>query len=169
MPGANLKNMKAANQIEKVVLNVGVGKMSQQGDFENKFLPEIMKELAMITGQKGMIIKSKKAISGFKLKANQIVGIKTTLRRKKAVDFLERLINIVLPRIKDFRGLSPKTISESGVLNLGIRDKAIWPEIIPEESKVAFGLEINIIPKTRNRKEAMELYSLLKMPIKKDK
>jgi len=153
--------------IEKVVVNIGVGRTSQTSDFENRLLPEIEKELSMITGQKCEIIKSKKSISGFKLRVGQIIGLKVTLRRGRAVDFLQRLINIILPRIKDFKGLKPTMIDKSGVFNIGIRDKAIFPEIIPEESKVSFGLEISVVPRTRNRGEALDVYNLLKFPIRK--
>jgi len=155
--------------IEKVVVNVGVGRMSQAADFEKRLLPEITKELAMMTGQKCETIKSKKSISGFKLRVGQVIGLKTTLRRGRAVDFLQRLINMVLPRVKDFRGLKLTAIDKSGVLNIGIKDKSIFPEIVPEESKVSFGLEISVVPKTRKREEALEIYSLLKFPIIKKK
>lgn len=158
------KNIQS--KIEKVIINIGVGKMSQQSDFESRIFPEILKEVGFISGQKAEVIKSKFAISGFKLKIGQIVGLKVTLRKRRAVDFLERLINIVLPRIKDFRGLKPSSIDKSGVLNIGIKDKSIFPEIIPEESKVSFGLEISVIPKFRNREKSLEFFKEIKVPIK---
>jgi len=158
------KNIR--NKIEKVVVSTGVGRFSQQSDFESKILPELMKEISIITGQKPQIIKSKIAVSGFKLRIGQTVGLKVTLRKNKAVDFLDRLINIVLPRIKDFRGLSPKSIDKSGVLNIGLKDKSIFPEIIPENSRINFGLEISIVPKYKNHERALELFKEIKTPIK---
>jgi len=160
------KNIKI--KIEKIVVNVGVGKMSQANDFESRVIPELEKELALITGQKPQLIRSKKAISGFKLRIGQVIGIKTTLRGKKAFDFLDRLINIALPRIKDFRGLNPSSVDKGGVLNIGLKDKSIFPEIIPEDSKVNFGLEISVVPKIKDREKSVALYKELNVPIKKN-
>ncbi|MFA5173047.1 MAG: 50S ribosomal protein L5 [Candidatus Paceibacterota bacterium] len=157
---------KYKGKIEKVVINVGVGRMSQANDFESRVVPELIKELGLITGQKAEVIKSKSAISGFKLRIGQIIGLKVTLRKKRAVDFLDRLINIVLPRIKDFRGLKPSSVDKSGVLNIGLRDKSIFPEIVPEESKISFGLEVSVIPKFRNRQKSVEFLKEIKVPIK---
>jgi len=147
----------------------GLEELSPNASTSTSSDSEITKELAMMTGQKCETIKSKKSISGFKLRVGQVIGLKTTLRRGRAVDFLQRLINMVLPRVKDFRGLKLTAIDKSGVLNIGIKDKSIFPEIVPEESKVSFGLEISVVPKTRKREEALEVYSLLKFPIIKKK
>jgi len=155
------------NNLEKIVVNVGLGRLSgREGDFENRVLPEIIKELTLITGQRGQVIRSKQAISGFKLRLGQVAGIRATIRGSHAVDFLGRLINIVLPRIKDFRGLSPHSIDRGGVLNIGLKDKSIFPEIIPEESRVSFGLEVSIIPKTRDRAKALSFYKACRLPLK---
>ena len=162
----NMITKEQKNQIEKVVVNIGTGRMSQAGNFDKQILPELIKELKVITGQAPQVIKSKQAISGFKLKINQIIGLKITLRQKRAVDFLNRLINIVLPRIKDFRGLKPSVIDKNGILNIGIKDKVIFPEIAPEDSKVSFGLEVSVIPKFRNKEKAVALFKEMKVTVK---
>jgi len=155
-------------KLEKIVVNVGLGRMSQQGDFKTKLLPAVEQEIAAITGQKGKLVHSKQAISGFKLRIGQVIGMKVTLRNKRAVDFLDRLINIVLPRIKDFRGLSRKSIDKAGILNIGLKDQLIFPEIVPEDSKVNFGFEITIVPKSRDYDEALEFYKELNVPFQKE-
>ena len=156
-------------QIEKVVVNIGTGRASQAGNFDKQILKEMLKEVSIITGQTPEIIKSKAAISGFKLKIGQIIGLKTTLRGQRAVDFLNRLINIVLPRIKDFRGLKPSVIDKNGILNIGLKDKVIFPEIAPEDSKISFGLEVTVVPKFRNREKAVALFKEMGVPVKFNK
>jgi len=96
-------------KLEKIVVNVGIGKLSQQPNFEDKILPEVIKEVSLITGQKPFICKAKKSIAGFKVRAGQIVGLKVTLRRQKMKDFLSRLVNIALPRVRDFKGINLKS------------------------------------------------------------
>ncbi len=154
-------------KVEKVVINVGIGRLTQQPNFEEKFMPELLKEIALITGQKPAPTKAKKSISGFKIREGQTVGLKVTLRRQRMADFLERLIRIVLPRVKDFRGINLKNVDERGNLNIGLREQAVFPEINPEISKIDFGLEISIVSKAKNRDEAIELYRQLGLPLKK--
>jgi len=156
-----------SHNIEKIVINVGIGKWSQQPNFEEKVLPELIKEIGLITGQKPAITKAKKSISGFKVREDQPVGLKVTLRHRRMTDFLERLIRIVLPRLRDFRGINPKSIDPRGNLTIGLREQTVFPEINPEISKVDFGLEISIISNTKNREEAIELYRQLGLPLKK--
>jgi len=158
-----LKNPK----IEKVVINVGVGKISQQQEFENKILPEITNNLSLITGQKPVVCRSSKSIAGFKLRAGQTVGLKVTLRRKKMRDFIEKLVNIALPRVRDFRGISLKSIDKNCGLTIGIKECIVFPEIDSDVSKFDFGLEISIVSNAKNREEAIELYRQLKLPLKK--
>ncbi|MFH1346776.1 MAG: 50S ribosomal protein L5 [Spirochaetota bacterium] len=158
-----LKNPK----IEKVVINVGVGKISQQQEFESKILPEIINGLSLITGQKAVICKSNKSIAGFKLRAGQTVGLKITLRRQKMRDFVEKLINIALPRVRDFQGISLKNIDENGGLTIGVKEYLVFPEIDSDISKFDFGLEISIVSSAKNKEEAIELYRQLKLPLKK--
>ncbi len=154
-------------KIEKMVVNVGIGRLSQQPNFEDKVLPELTKEIALITGQKPAITKAKKSISGFKVREGQAVGLKVTLRHRRMSDFLERLIKIVLPRLRDFRGIDLKSVDSGGNLTIGLREQMVFPEINPEISKVDFGLEISIVSNAKNKEEAVTLYRLLGIPLKK--
>lgn len=154
-------------KIEKMVVNVGIGRLSQQPNFEDKVLPELTKEIALITGQKPAVTKAKKSISGFKVREGQAVGLKVTLRHRRMSDFLERLIKIVLPRLRDFRGIDLKSVDSGGNLTIGLREQMVFPEINPEISKVDFGLEISIVSNAKNKEEAVELYRKIGIPLKK--
>lgn len=154
--------------LEKIVVNAGVGRMSGQSpDFAQKTLPHIVKDLSLITGQKPKICPARQSIAGFKLREGQIVGLQVTLRRKKMIDFLERLIKIVLPRVRDFSGIDLKSIDRKGVLNIGFREQFVFPEINPEESPVSFSLGVNIVPKEKNREKAIQNYKQFGLPLKK--
>lgn len=161
MPKPNL-----ISKIEKIVVNVGVGRLRQQGQFEEKILPEIIQELALITGQKPLSRPAQKAIAGFKTRVGDIVGLKVTLRGQRMVDFFTRFVNVVLPRIKDFRGLELKSVDANGNLSVGVENQLSFPEIDADKSKVDFGLEVTIVPKIKNREKAMELYKEVKVPLK---
>lgn len=163
----NYKNDLAVPRLKKIVINVSAGRLSQQASFEDKILPEIIKNLVIIFGQKPITTVAKKSIAGFKTREGQIVGLKITLRRRRMYDFLERLVRIVLPRVKDFKGIELKNIDQSGNLNIGIREQAVFPEIISEMLKVDFGLEISIVNNAKSRDEAIELYRQLGLPLKK--
>lgn len=153
--------------IKKIVVNSGLGRLSTLPNFD-KNLPEVSHEMSMITGQKPAPRQAKKSISGFKIRAGTVIGIKTTLRRKKMADFLDRLIKLVLPRIRDFRGISLKSIDQKGNLTIGIKEHVVFPEINMEQSKVNFGLEITIVPKdVKNRDGAIQLYRELGIPLQK--
>jgi len=155
-------------KFEKVVVNVGIGRQSQEPNFAEKKLPAVMEELAMITGQKPSPRPAKKSIAGFKTRAGTVVGLKVTLRRKRMQYFLERLINIVLPRVRDFRGIDQGTVDANGNLSIGIKDHLVFPEIIPENSKVNFGIQVTVVPRLpKNRAAAIERYQTLKIPFKK--
>ncbi|MBI4993418.1 50S ribosomal protein L5 [Candidatus Wolfebacteria bacterium] len=161
------KNNLAVPFLKKAVINVGLGRMSQQPNFVDKILPEIIKDLSAITGQKPKTTAAKKSIAGFKLREGQIVGLKVTLRRKKLNDFLERLINIVLPRVKDFKGIDLKNIDKNGNLSVGLKEHVVFPEINSDLLRFDFGLEISIVSNAKNKEEAIELYKLLGIPFKK--
>ena len=155
--------------IEKIVVNVGIGRLRQNGQFEEKILPEIIGELSLIAGQKPITRPAKKAISAFKTRLGDVVGLKVTLRGKRMFDFFTRFVNVVLPRIKDFRGLNLKIVDASGNLSVGIEDQLVFPEIDADKTKVDFGLEVTIVPKIKNRDKAIELYRQLGVPLKHDK
>lgn len=155
------------NSLEKIVVNCGVGRLSQQAQFEDKVLPEVMKEIALITGQKPEARSARESISGFKVRKHQIVGLRVVLRHDRMADFLERVTNAVLPRIRDFQGIDPKKIDEAGNLNFGIKEQNVFPEIVPEESKVNFGIQITVVPKEKNRVKAEALYRQVGVPLHK--
>ncbi len=150
-------NMKKI--IEKIVINIGLGRLRLQPNFEEKILPEVMKEVSLITGQKPMTTLARQSIAGFKVRKGEIVGLKVTLRRKRMEDFLKKIVSIVLPRVKDFKGISLKQIDENGNLNIGFREQFVFPEIQADQSKVNFGLQVTIVPKAEFRKRAKSIVS----------
>lgn len=155
------------NRLEKIVVNSGIGRLSTQPNFEDKILPELIKNISLITGQKPAIRLAKKSISGFKLRKGDVVGLKTTLRRKRMFDFLTKFIKIILPRVRDFRGIDLKSVDKSGNLTIGIKDYLVFPETTPEQSRINFGIELTITPLIKKRDFAIELYKKLGVPFKK--
>lgn len=153
--------------LEKVVINTGVGRLSQQSSFEDKVFPLIANDLATITGQKSQIRKVSKSIAGFKIREGQIVGARVTLRQEKMVDFFERLIKIVLPRVRDFSGIPSSHVDQGGVLSIGLREQLVFPEINPEDTTLIFPLQVIIVPRVKNREKALETYRALGVPFKK--
>mgnify|MGYP001611643752 FL=1 len=162
------ENQFAIPKIEKIIINSGVGRLSQQPSFEDKILPELIKEIAAITGQRPIATKAKKSIAGFKTRIGQIIGMKVTLRKEKMFYFLDKLINIILPRVRDFKGIDLKNIDKNGNLTIGLKEQTVFPEISPENSKVNFGLQISIVSNAKNKEEAIELYKLMGIPFKKN-
>ena len=154
--------------LEKIVVDVGVGRLGQAPNFEEKTLVQVSRDLAAITGQKAQVRKAMKSIAGFKLREGQIVGLRVTLRRDKMVDFFERLITIVLPRVRDFNGLEQTNVDQGGTLNTGIREQFVFPEIVPEQSPVSFSLGINIVPRVKDRAASLAMFRKLGVPLKKD-
>lgn len=152
--------------LEKIVINAGVGRASQQPNFEEKVLTQITRDIAALSGQKPQVCRSRKSIASFKIREGQIIGVKVTLRRAKMVDFFERLITIVLPRVRDFAGIALSNIDLNGVLNIGFREQFVFSEIHPEESPFTFSLGVNIIPRKRNRDATVEAYRRLGVPLK---
>lgn len=157
-----------SHKLEKIVVSVGVGKMRQNNaQFDEKVLPEIIKELGVMLGQKPSARGAKKSIAGFKTRQGDIVGITATLRGKRAEDFLSRLINVALPRVRDFHGIDTKNFDSRGNLTMGVKEHIVFPEINPEASKVNFGLEISLVAGTKNKEEGIEFCKKLGIPIKK--
>jgi large subunit ribosomal protein L5 len=154
--------------LEKAVIDAGVGGLSQQPNFEEKILPQVMRDIAAVTGQQPQIRRAKESIAGFKIREGQIVGLRVTLRGRKMVDFFERLITIVLPRVRDFSGLEQSVIDQGGTLNIGVRDQLVFPEINPEKSPISFSLGASMVPKIRNHDKSVEAFKVLGVPIKKD-
>ena len=162
------KSKMAVPTIEKVVVNIGFGKMisGKTSDEKRKIMESLSNDLSLITGQHPVTTKARTSISGFKIRKGSPVGIMVTLRRKKMFDFLERLIHIALPRSRDFAGIKPDSVDKKGNLTIPIREHIAFPEILPEEAKRIFSLEITIVSTTQKRKEGLELLRLIGFPIK---
>ncbi len=158
----NLKSKMEAPRLEKIVINMGVGKAQE----DIKILESAMADLATITGQKPVITRAKKAVANFKLRKGVPVGSKVTLRKVKMYDFLDRLVNITLPRIRDFRGVSPNAFDQQGNYTLGITEQAIFPEIDIDKVKHVQGMDIVIVIKAKNKEQSKELLRLLGMPFR---
>jgi large subunit ribosomal protein L5 len=154
--------------LEKVVVDAGVGRLGQQPSFEEKILPQVVRDIAAVTGQHPQVRRARESIAGFKVREGQIVGLRVTLRGEKMVDFFERLITIVLPRVRDFGGLEHSAIDQGGTLNVGLRDHFVFPEISPEHSPVSFSLGMSIVPKKKNREIAFARFKTLGVPMKKE-
>ena len=163
----NTKRKVIRAMLEKIVIDAGVGRLSQTPNFEEKTLKQVMRDIASVTGQQPQIRRAKESIAGFKIREGQIIGVKVTLRKAKMVDFFERLITIVLPRVRDFNGLEHSAVDHGGTLNVGLRDQLVFPEISPEHSPVSFGMGISIVPKKKDRETAFEEYKKLGVPMKK--
>ena len=159
----------SGKNLEKIVVNIGVGRLRQSASFEENILPEIIKDLAAITGQKPQTRPAKKSIAGFKLREGNIVGLKITLRGKRMQDFLDRMINVVLPRVRDFRGIDPRKIDKEGNLTMGFRDHTVFPEISAEDSKFDFSFQVTLVSGAKDAESAYELFQEMKMPMRKKK
>ena len=154
------------NRLEKIVVSVGVGKMRQNQQFEEKILPVIIEELALITGQKAAPRGAKKSIAGFKSREGDIIGLTTTLRGKRMEDFLKRLVNISLPRVRDFRGIDLKHFDDRGNLTIGFREHTVFPEFNAETSKANFGLQVTLVSDAKTKEEGVAFFRDLGLPIK---
>src|SRR5690348_2242838 len=155
-----IKNPMAVPKIEKVVLNMGMGEAIQNA----KILDTAVDELSTITGQKPVVTKAKKSIASFKLREGQSIGTMVTLRGDKMYEFLDRLINIALPRVRDFRGVPTKSFDGRGNYTLGVRDHLIFPEIDPVKVDKAKGMNITIVTTAKNDEQARFLLRELGMP-----
>jgi large subunit ribosomal protein L5 len=159
-----LKNINQVPKIIKTVINIGVGRNAK----EQAFIDNADKSLVKITGQKPVRTKAKKSISAFKIRQGMVVGLKVTLRHDRMYDFLEKLINVSFPRIRDFRGISEKTIDRTGNLTIGFKEHIAFPEIRVDEVENIHGLEICISTTAKNREEGLELFRQLGFPFKKE-
>lgn len=158
----NIKNDLAVPRVLKIVVNIGAGRIKD----DKKAVEDVLKILNLITGQKPSPRPSKKAISSFKTRIGLIVGYKVTLRSKRMFDFLEKLVNFTLPRVRDFRGLGLSSIDKGGNLTLGFKEHLAFPETIGEDFKGIYGLELTIVTNAKSREEAIEFFKLLGFPFK---
>ena len=159
----NYSNIYEVPKVHKIVLNMGVGEACHN----SKLAESIVNQLTKISGQKAMSTKAKKSIAAFKLREGMPVGTMVTLRGERMYDFLQKLIAVVLPRIRDFRGVSAKSFDGRGNYTLGIKEQTLFPEISYEEVDMVKGMNISIITTAKTDEEARELLAALGMPFKK--
>lgn len=160
----NYRNIMEVPRIEKVVVNIGLGEAMD----DSKALEAAVTDLATITGQKPIQTKSHKDIANFKLRAGRIIGSKVTLRGQRMWAFLDRLMNIALPRVRDFRGVSPNSFDGRGNYTLGLRDQLIFPEIEYDKIDKLRGMEITIVTTAKNDEHSRVLLKFLGMPFRKE-
>lgn len=157
-----LTNVFQIPKVEKIVINIGVGK----GLKDSKYIEAVENTLVRITGQKPIQTKAKKSISNFKIREGMIVGLKVTLRRSRMWDFLEKLVKVTLPRVRDFRGISSTCFDKKGNYTLGLKEHLAFPEIKPDEVELIHGLEISIKTSTESDEQAFSLLQALGFPFK---
>lgn len=158
-----MANYLAVPRLVKIVVNMGCGEAAHDA----KVLEEAQQDLALITGQRPIVTRAKQAVSNFKIKEGDPVGCKVTLRRQRMYEFLERLVCVVLPRIRDFRGLSAKGFDHAGNYSFGIREQAIFPELRPDEVHVVLGMDVTIVTTARMPDQAKALLEGFGFPFEK--
>lgn len=158
------KNVMQVPKIEKIIINMGLG----QGKDNPKFVQAAAKELGIITGQRPVITKSKKSVANFKLREGMAVGAKVTLRGNRMYEFFDRLVNIALPRLRDFRGLNPNSFDGRGNYSLGVREQLIFPEIVYDDVDATRGMDITIVTSASTDEEAKALLVQMGMPFSKN-
>ena len=156
------KNKLQAPQLDKIVINMGVGEATQ----DTKKVQNAVRELTMIAGQKPVVTKAKLAISNFKVREGMPLGVKVTLRRDRMYEFLDRLITVALPRVRDFKGISPKAFDGRGNYTLGLREQIIFPEINYDQIEKVKGLNVSIVTSAGNDERALALLKAIGVPFK---
>ena len=154
------QNPLASPRLRKIVVNAGIG----EGAHDPKIVEVCLQELAMITGQRPIVTKAKKAISNFKIRKGSAIGCKVTLRGRRMYEFMDRLVNVALPRIRDFRGISPRSFDEGGHYTLGLSEQMIFPEIEYDKIEKTYGMDITFVIHSNSQEESRELLKLLGMP-----
>jgi large subunit ribosomal protein L5 len=157
-----IENPMRIPRLEKIVVNMGVGEASQN----SRALDGAMEDLAMITGQKAQMRRARKSIAGFKIREGMPVGARVTLRGERMWEFLDRLVSVALPRVRDFRGISPNSFDGRGNYALGLREQLIFPEISYDAIDTTRGLDVAVVTTTESDEEARELLRLLGMPFR---
>jgi len=157
----NYKSVMEVPKVEKISINMGVGEASQdKGKIEGA-----VEDLKRISGQQPVVTKARKSVAGFKLREGASVGVRVTLRKEKMYEFLDRLVNIALPRVRDFRGLSKKSFDGNGNYSLGLKEQIVFPEIDYDNLDSLRGMDITIVTSARNDNEGFELLKSFNMPI----
>ncbi|GAA7168387.1 50S ribosomal protein L5 [Helicobacter pylori] len=159
----DIKNPMLLPKLEKIVISVGAGAYAK----DMKIMQNIAQTISLIAGQKAVITKAKKSVAGFKIREGMAVGAKVTLRNKRMYNFLEKLIVISLPRVKDFRGISRDGFDGRGNYTFGINEQLIFPEVVYDDIMVSHGMNITVVTSTNNDKEAFKLLELLGLPFAK--
>ena len=150
-------------RLEKIVINIGVG----DGAHDDKFIEAAVRELALITGQQPVVTKAKKSVAGFKIREGNTIGTKVTLRGENMYLFLEKLVKIVLPAVRDFRGISPKSFDGHGNYTSGLKDQLVFPEVVYDDVIKVRGMDIVIVTTANTNEEALKLLSGFGMPFRK--
>lgn len=164
MKSLGLKNIMQVPRITKVVINIGLGEALDNP----KAIDAAVQDLMAITGQRPVVTKARKSIAAFKLRAGRPIGVKVTLRGERMWAFLDRLMNVALPRVRDFRGVSPNAFDGRGNYTLGLREQLIFPEIDYDKIDKVRGMEITIVTTARTDEEGRQLLALLGMPFRKE-
>lgn len=152
----------AVPKLQKIVVSMGIGRATQ----DKKFLDTAIKDLTVITGQKPLICQAKKSVSNFKVRQGDKTGLKVTLRRDRMYEFLDRLINLAIPRVKDFRGLNPKGFDGYGNYSMGLEEQSAFPEIDPARIEVTQGMNITFVTSAESDEEGREMLRLFGMPFR---
>ena len=159
----NIKNDFALPVIKKVVLNVGAGEAVSN----KKAIENIQEQIELIAGQKSVITLARKSISAYKIRKGLPIGVKVTLRGKRMYDFLAKMLNIVLPRLRDFRGIAHTTVDQHGNLNIGFTEQTIFPEIEYDKVDKLRGIEVTVVTSTKNKEVCKKMFELLGVPFTK--
>lgn len=159
------KNPNSLPRLQKIVVNMGVGKALQ----EKNRMEQSAEQLSQITGQKALICKARIAVSGFRLREGNEIGCKVTLRGRRMYEFLDRLISVALPRIRDFRGVNPKSFDGNGNYTMGLSEQMVFPEIDPDKVTFTQGMDITFVTSTHSDDEARELLRFFGMPFRDEK
>ena len=156
------KNPMEVPRLEKIVVSMGVGAATQ----DKKFMESAGREIAQITGQKPLICKARKSVSNFKVRQGAEIGLKVTLRRGRMYEFLDRLVNVAVPRVRDFRGLNPTGFDGRGNFSMGLTEQTVFPEINPDKVTRQQGMNITLVTSARNDAEGRRLLAMLGMPFR---
>jgi large subunit ribosomal protein L5 len=158
----NYTSIMAVPRMEKIVISMGVGKAVQ----DKKFMDNAIKDLTMISGQKPLVIPARKSVSNFKVREGDNTSLKVTLRRERMFEFMDRLINLAIPRVKDFRGLNPKGFDGRGNYSMGLNEQSVFPEIEPAKVDTQQGMNIAFVTTARTDDESREMLRLFGMPFR---
>ena len=156
------ENRLSLPRLSKIVINMGVGKALQ----DKERMKQAVEHLGLIAGQRPQVTKARMAVSGFRLRENNEIGCRVTLRGKRMYEFLDRLVNVALPRIRDFRGVNPKSFDGNGNYSLGLAEQLVFPEIDPDKATFTQGMDVTFVTSTRNDDEARELLRQFGMPFR---